>query len=119
MLPVAESVRHWFASPRAAIGFLVHAAALDGARLGMRRNLTMPGVSATVGEQIAALRKVAGDKVAQRIRREPDATIMTMVDGWARNFMPERALALGFHADRDFEEIIRIHIEDELNGTWV
>ena len=119
VLPVAESVRHWFASPRAAIGFLVHAAALDGARLGMRRNLTMPGVSATVGEQIAALRKIAGDTVAQRIRREPDATIMTMVDGWARNFMPERALALGFHADRDFEEIIRIHIEDELNGTWV
>jgi nucleoside-diphosphate-sugar epimerase len=117
VLPVAETVRHWHASPRAAIGFLVHAAALDTARLGMRRNLTMPGVSATVGEQIAALRKVAGDQVAQRIRREPDAAIMTMVDGWARNFVPARALALGFHADRDFEEIIRIHIEDELNGA--
>jgi nucleoside-diphosphate-sugar epimerase len=119
VLPVPESVRHWHASPRAAIGFLVHAAALDGARLGVRRNLTMPGVSATVGEQIAALRKVAGDKVAQRIRRQPDATTMTMVDGWPRNFMPARALALGFQAERDFEEIIRIHIEDELSGTWI
>ena len=84
--------------------------------VGARRNLTMPGVSVTVGEQIAALRKVAGDKVAQRIRREPDATIMKIVEGWPRNFAPERASALGFRAERDFEEIIRIHIEDELGG---
>jgi hypothetical protein len=26
-------------------------------------------------------------------------------------------LALGFQADRNFEEIIRIHIEDELAGN--
>ena len=32
MLPVPESVRHWFASPRAAIGFLLHAAKLDTAQ---------------------------------------------------------------------------------------
>ena len=62
VLPVPETVRHWFASPRAAIGFLLHAAKLDTAKLGARRNLSMPGVSATVGEQIEALRKVAGEK---------------------------------------------------------
>ena len=61
VLPVGEDVRHWHASPRAAIGFLLHAATLDTAQLGARRNLTMPGLSATVGEQIAALRKVAGE----------------------------------------------------------
>ena len=72
ILPVSEDVRHWHASPRSAVNFLVHAAGLDGAAVGTRRNLTMPGVSVTVGEQIAALRKVAGDNVAKRIRREPD-----------------------------------------------
>jgi nucleoside-diphosphate-sugar epimerase len=113
VLPVPESVRHWFASPRAAIGFLLHAAQLDTARLGARRNLNMPGVCATVGEQIAALRKVAGDKVAKLIRREPDATIMRIVEGWPQNFDPRRALELGFRADQSFEQIIRIHIEDE------
>jgi D-erythronate 2-dehydrogenase len=117
VLPVPETVRHWFASPRAAIGFLLHAAALDTARLGARRNLSMPGVAATVGEQIAALRKVAGEKAAKLIRREPDATIMRIVEGWPRNFDPQRALSLGFRADRSFEEIIRIHIEDELQKT--
>ena len=117
VLPVPESVRHWFASPRAAIDFLMHAATLDSAKLGTRRNLSMPGISATVGEQIEALRKVAGDKAARLIRREPDQTIMRIVEGWPQNFDARRALALGFRADASFEEIIRIHVADELQGT--
>src|ERR1700743_3327770 len=48
-LPVREETRHWFASPRAAVGFLLHAASLDTKKLGARRNLSMPGISATVG----------------------------------------------------------------------
>jgi nucleoside-diphosphate-sugar epimerase len=117
VLPVPESVRHWFASPRAAIDFLLHAASLDAAKLGSRRNLSMPGISATVGEQIEALRKVGGDKAARLIRREPDATIMRIVEGWPQNFDARRALALGFRADSSFEQIIRIHVADELQGT--
>jgi nucleoside-diphosphate-sugar epimerase len=114
VLPVPKSVRHWFASPRAAIGFLLHAAKLDTAQLGTRRNLSMPGISATVGEQIEALRKVAGEAAVRRIREQPDATIMRIVEGWPRNFDARRAIALGFHADPSFEHIIRIHVEDEL-----
>jgi nucleoside-diphosphate-sugar epimerase len=117
VLPVPETVRHWFASPRAATGFLLHAARMDTQKLGNRRNLSMPGVSATVGEQIAALRKVAGEKAARLIRREPNATIMRIVEGWPRNFDTRRALELGFRADRSFEEIIRIHVEDELQKS--
>ena len=117
VLPVPESVRHWFASPRAAIGFLLHAARIDSAALGTRRNLSMPGISATVGEQIAALRKVAGEKAARLIRREPDPTIKRIVEGWPQNFDTKRALALGFRADRSFDDIIRIHIEDELQKS--
>jgi nucleoside-diphosphate-sugar epimerase len=77
----------------------------------------MPGVAATVGEEIAALRKVAGEKAARLIRREPDPTIMRIVDGWPQNFDARRALALGFRADQSFEEIIRIHIQDELQRS--
>jgi len=117
VLPVPETVRHWFASPRAAVDFLLHSSKIDTEQLGARRNLNMPGVSATVAEQIDALRKVAGDKVAQRIRREPDPAIMRIVAGWPRNFDARRAAALGFRADASFEEIIRIHIEDELQKT--
>ena len=117
VLPVPETVRHWFASPRAAIGFLLHASRMNTEQLGTRRNLSLPGVSATVAEQIDALRKVAGEKVAQRIRREPDPAIVRIVEGWPRNFDAKRAAALGFRADASFEEIIRLHIEDELQKT--
>jgi len=117
VLPVPETVRHWFASPRAAIGFLIHASRIPGEDLGTRRNLSMPGVAATVGQQIEALRKVAGEKAARLIRREPDPTIMRIVEGWPQNFDAKRALELGFRADASFEEIIRIHVADELEKT--
>jgi nucleoside-diphosphate-sugar epimerase len=117
VLPVPETVRHWFASPRAAIGFLLHASRIDTGQLGARRNLSMPGVSATVGEQIAALRRLAGERAVKLIRREPDPTILRIVEGWPRNFDAKRAAALGFQADSSFEDIIRAHIEDELQGS--
>jgi len=116
VLPVSTDVRHWFASPRAAIGFLIHAGTLDLARLGNRRCLSMPGLSATVGEEIDALRRVAGEQAVRLIRHEPDETIIGIVAGWPRNFDPQRALGLGFKPDASFDDIIRIHIDDELKG---
>ncbi|MGI9524659.1 MAG: D-erythronate dehydrogenase [Hyphomicrobiaceae bacterium] len=119
ILPVSDDVRHWHASPRTAVGFLLHAATLDGDEIGPRRNLTMPGVSATVGEQIDALRSVAGEAVVARIKREPDPMIMQMVAGWPRNFDASRAHSLGFRAEHSFEDIIYAHIEDELDGNVI
>jgi nucleoside-diphosphate-sugar epimerase len=120
VLPVSENVRHWHASPRSAVGFLVHAGTMDTAAMGARRNLSMPGLAATVGEQIAALERVAGKNVTARIRREPDPAIISIVDGWPRQFDTQRALKLGFTtAEKTFDDIIRIHIEDELGGKFV
>jgi len=116
VLPVEDSVLHWHASPRAAVGFLIHAAGVDRDKLGPRVNLTMPGVCCTVAEQIAALRRIAGDRVVGRIRREPDPLVARIVAGWPSRFDPRRALALGFQAEASFDEIIRVHIADELGG---
>ncbi|MEM9631755.1 MAG: D-erythronate dehydrogenase [Pseudomonadota bacterium] len=117
VLPVEDSVRHWFASPRAAVGFIVHAARMDIAELGSRRNLTLPGLSARVSDQIEALRRVAGDKAVNLIRREPDPDIQKIVAGWPEDFDAQRAKELGFVAETRFDDIIRIHIEDELEGA--
>lgn len=117
LLPVAETVRHWFASPRAAVGFLTRAAAMDTGVLGNQRNLTMPGLAATVGEQIAALERVAGPRATALIRRQPDETIARIVAGWPQAFEAGRARGLGFVGETNFDEIIRIHIEDELGGV--
>ncbi len=88
ILPVSDTVRHWHASPRAAVQFLIQAATLDTEKLGNRRTLTLPGLSCTVAEQIEALRKIAGNDVVKLIRRENDETIGKIVSGWPRNFEP-------------------------------
>lgn len=114
ILPVSDSVRHWHVSPRTAVGYLIQAAELDVVKLDNRRTLTLPGLSCTVAEQIEALRKIAGNDVVKLIKFVPDETIIKIVSGWPRNFDPRRALALGFKAEKSFEDIIRVHMEDEL-----
>ncbi|MDF2996480.1 MAG: NAD-dependent epimerase [Xanthobacteraceae bacterium] len=116
ILPVEDKVRHWLASPRAAIGYLLHAATIDTASLGARRSLNMPGVSVTVGEQIEALRRFAGAGAAALIRRQPDPVISAIVGSWPQRFAPVRALGLGFAGDADFDAILRTYVDEELNG---
>jgi nucleoside-diphosphate-sugar epimerase len=119
VLPVAETVVHTHASPRAAVGFLIHAAGLPHETLGDRINLSLPGVCCTVADQIAALARIAGPKVAARIRREHDPLIARIVEGWPRRLDAERARTLGFTAEESFDEIVRIHIEDDRAGAFV
>ena len=116
VLPVPETVRHWFASPRSAVGFLVHAATLDGEAVGPRRNLNLPGLSATVGEQIESLGRVVGSDAVKLIRHEPDPAIMAIVGNWAERLAPERATALGFEAESSFDEIVQVYLEDDAAG---
>jgi nucleoside-diphosphate-sugar epimerase len=114
VLPVAETTRHWFASPRAAVGFFLHAATLDGARVGPRRALNMPGLTATVADEIDALARAAGPAAVKLIERVPDATIAGIVANWPTAFDTARAKALGFTAETSFDEIIRVYLEDEM-----
>ena len=116
ILPVPRDVVHTHASPRSAVNFLIHAAGLDGAVVGPRRNITMPGVGVTVQEQIDALRAVAGNNVVSLIKDQPDDVIWAIVKNWPTRFDAKRARDLGFVAERNFEDIIRAHIEDELGG---
>ena len=114
ILPVNPDVRHWHATPRAAAGFLVHAAEIDTSKLNDRITLNMPGLSVTVQEQIDALERVAGTDVVKLIKNQPDPTIQKIVSGWARNFDAKRSIELGFKAETNFDEIIKTYIEDDL-----
>ena len=116
ILPVADTVQHWMTSPRSAVGFLIHAATIDTARLGPMPNLSMPGLAVTIAEQIEALRTVAGNDAVALIRREPNPGIVRIVDGWVRGLDASRAESLGFTAEKSFEAMVRAHIEDELGG---
>ena len=114
ILPVNTDVRHWHATPRAAAGFLIHAAEIDSSKLNDRITLNMPGLSVTVQEQIDALQSVAGSDVVKLIKHQPDPTIQKIVSGWARDFDTRRSIELGFKAETSFEEIIKTYIEDDL-----
>jgi nucleoside-diphosphate-sugar epimerase len=113
VLPVKETVKHWLASPRSAVAFLIHAATLDTSALGARRTLNMPGVAATVAEEIAALRRVRGADAEALIDRKPDAAIEEIIAGWPRSFSPERARGLGFAAETTVDELIEAYLADD------
>ncbi|HMN50667.1 MAG TPA: SDR family oxidoreductase [Xanthobacteraceae bacterium] len=116
MLPVPEDLLHSHASPRAAVGYLLHAATLDTDLLDLRPNITRPSVACTIAQQIDSLRKVGGEKAVARIQRVKDTLIERIVAGWPHTFDAKRALDLGFVPDKDFDEIVAIHVEDELGG---
>jgi len=112
ILPVPDTTRHWFASPANAIGFFDHAAGLDSARIGPNRAINMPGLSATVAEQIDALRRTAGSDAARLVTRSPDPAIAAIVTTWPQDFDAVRARTLGFTADTSFDQIIASHLAD-------
>ena len=117
ILPVEDSVRHWFASPRAAIGFFMHAASLSKEQIGPRCNFNLPGLSATVADQIESLQTMIGSEAVALIKREADPLVASLVGGWPESFNPARAIAMGFKAEASFNDIIQVYLDDDFNGT--
>jgi nucleoside-diphosphate-sugar epimerase len=116
VLPVPREVVHTMASPRAAVGFILRAATMDTKALGGRRAVIPPGVAVTVGEEIEALRRVGGDKAVSLIEERPDQAVWDIVKTWPQRFEAKRGRELGFEAEGSFDEILAVHIEDELGG---
>ncbi|TNC74830.1 D-erythronate dehydrogenase [Rubellimicrobium roseum] len=116
VLPVPRGVVHTMASPRAAVGFVLHAATMDTGPLGGRRAVIPPGVAVSVGEEIEALRRVGGERAVALIEERPDPAVWAIVQTWAKAFEARRGRELGFVAEDSFDEILRVHIEDELGG---
>jgi len=116
VLPVKETVKHWLASPRSAVAFLIHAAGLNTSGFGARRTLNMPGVAATVADQLAALQRAAGPDAVALIDREPDEAIEKIVAGWPKSFAPAQAVELGFVAENSVDELIEVYLSDDAPG---
>jgi D-erythronate 2-dehydrogenase len=95
----------------------MHAATIDGAAVGPRRNLSMPGVAVSVAEQIEALGRVAGESAAALISDAPDAAVWALVKTWPGRIAATRARELGFEAESNFDDIITAHIADEIGAT--
>jgi nucleoside-diphosphate-sugar epimerase len=111
--PVARDAKIWLLSPGKIVDALIHAYELPSSAWGVNRVVNLPGITAVVGEMVDTLRKIAGDKVADRVEWKPDARIQALVMSWPAKFRNDRARQLGFVADPDVESIIRGYIDDQ------
>ena len=107
--PVSPDTVLWLMSPDRAIANLLHGNALPAAALGGRRVINMPGLSVSVADMLAALRRLAGDAVADRVRIEPDRAVQRIVNSWPGSFAAEHARRLGFTGDGSFDDVIEAY----------
>ena len=112
--PVAPTTKMWVISPRAAIANLVVGHEAPASAFAHTRSINVPGISVAIGDMVAALRRVAGDAVADRVKWQFDPVIDKIVSTWPPNFAPKLGPALGMKADADFESIVRAYIADEM-----
>jgi hypothetical protein len=111
--PVAATTRMWLLSPRRAIDNLIVAHEAPASAFTHTRSINVPGISTSVAAMLDALRRVAGDAVADRVTFRPDAAIDRIVRTWPVAFDTRFGDALGMRADADFESIVRQYIDDE------
>jgi nucleoside-diphosphate-sugar epimerase len=110
--PVPAETPLWVLSPTQAVASLIHAHEISAAAWSAPAALSLPGLTVSVREMIDALRRVGGDRAADRVRFERDERIARIVSTWPARFNARRALALGFTADPDIETIIRAYAEE-------
>lgn len=112
VLPVPPATRMWITSPRTAVANLQHALQTDGSVWGIRRSVNLPGMSVSMSEALHALERVGGAPARARVTERRDPAIERLVLTWPDRFQTDRALAMGFTVDKDFEAIVRAHVED-------
>ena len=115
-LPVPDDFAVWVASPRSAVGWLIHAAAMDTGPLGLDRSLNLPGMSVKVGEILAAMDQVR-QGASSLVKRVADPVIAGIVGGWPPGFRAERAPANGFARHEPLIDVIRAFVADDLEAT--
>jgi nucleoside-diphosphate-sugar epimerase len=108
--PVADTTGVWILSPRRVVEAFVHAHDLPSSAWPTTRVVNLPGITLTVREMIDAMGRVAGKEAVSRVQFKPDARIQGIVKTWPVRFRTERANAMGFKADPDFESIVRDHM---------
>jgi nucleoside-diphosphate-sugar epimerase len=110
-LPVDAKIGIWLTSPRTLARNLVHAMNVPAEKLGHFRTVLLPGYTATSGEILDALEKVAGKDTRALVTEKRDETIQRIVLSWPAKYDTTRAVSLGFHEDVGLEQTIKDFIE--------
>jgi D-erythronate 2-dehydrogenase len=111
--PVPDTTGVWILSPRRVVEAFMHAHDLPSTAWPTTRVVNLPGITLSVRQMIDAMGRVAGAESMKRVKFRPDARIQAIVETWPVRFRTERASAMGFKADADFESIVRDHVANE------
>ena len=111
---MSEDYPIWNSAPRTVVANLVHAAEVPKADWGENRCLAIPGQTNTVRDMVDAMTRVAGSNAAGLITWKPDPFVQKICDGWRAHLNTAKALRLGFHQDKSFEDNIRWFLEDDI-----
>jgi nucleoside-diphosphate-sugar epimerase len=115
-LPVPDAFAAWVCSPVRAVDWLVHAAAMDTAPMGLDRSVTPPGISTTIAHLLQALDAVRPG-ASSLVRRVEDKEIAAIVGLWPPAFEAMRAHRLGFASHEPVLDLVRAFVEDDLEAT--
>jgi D-erythronate 2-dehydrogenase len=110
-VPVSPETKMWVQSPDRVIENILMGHEIPAAQFrSFPRTISVPGISVSIGEMAAALRRVAGDEVANRLTWNRESAIENLVNTWPQAFSAERGRAMGMAADKNFDEIVRAHM---------
>ena len=111
--PVPDTTGVWILSPKRVVEAFLHAHDLPSSAWPSSRVVNLPGITLSVREMIDAMGRVAGRDAVSRVKFVPDARIQGIVKTWPIRFRTERALAMGFKADDNFESAVRDYMQSE------
>jgi nucleoside-diphosphate-sugar epimerase len=104
--PVEAATEVALISPGRAIEGLLCAAASSEMSWGGRSAVTLPALTVTVADMVAALERAAGPEVSALIDWVPDPAVARLVTSWPARIRADRAERLGLTQDPDFGSIV-------------
>ena len=110
--PVGAATEAALISPARAIEGLTCAAASAEESWGGRGAVTLPALTVTVADMVAALKRVAGPAVSALIDWVPDPAVARLVTSWPARIRAGRAERLGLTPDPDFGSIISSYLAE-------
>jgi nucleoside-diphosphate-sugar epimerase len=108
--PVAADAPSWWMSRPGMIDNLLHASHIGADVVSRQRVFLMPVMRLTIAEVVAAIAKIHGSEVTDRITYQPDAKLQAQFANYPPMKCP-KALAAGFRSDGTAEALVQRALE--------
>jgi len=110
--PVGAATEVALISPARAIEGLLRAATATEEAWGGRSAVTLPALTVTVADMVAALERAGGPEVTALIDWVPDPDVARLVTSWPARIRADRAERLGLAPDPGFGSIIGMYLAE-------